>query len=522
MEKVKCAWIAAGAWCVLFTAHPGRPENDASCFGPGETDPGNRIVVTRLEQPSQNRRATTRRATSRPARQPPARKPSRKQADHESFAPSISRDGRFVAFSSYASNLLPGKPDPYCDIFVYDRTGKTLELASVTPQGQRAKGNSRAPAISADGRHVVFISEAGNLAGDAPPMSAAVYVKDRETGAIRRLDGLGAPGDALPAISGSAGVVLMSAATGVLACDPATGKFECVSRPESSSGGDGRGGDALFPAASDDGQVIVFLGASKTLVAGDTNEYWDVFVVDRRTRAYECASRAPDGTASNGQNGPPSISSDGRFVAFWSTASNLVPGDENGEPDVFVHDRKAGSTRRIAVGVAHHPGGPTPRYRRFEDLGELGRLFVSIADDGRRVAFVSPVSTLSPDRKGRIGGVFLHDFETGKTERIGPVLDEEVYAAGPERRSRYLEETVPFRAVISGDGHFVAFDSKAEDAVKNKVGQLRDVFLYDAEARRTIRISERAKPAKSGDAKEATESKEGRDDKPDSGENPPI
>ena len=116
---------------------------------------------------------------------------------------------------------------------------------------------------------------------------------------------------------------------------------------------------------------------------GDTNEATDVFVRDRQTGATRRVSVGPGGVQGDSSSFTPSISADGRFVAFSSSASNLVPDDINGIPDVFVRDRQTGTTRRVSVG----PGGVQGNSSSFDP---------AISADGRFVAFISAASNLVP------------------------------------------------------------------------------------------------------------------------------
>jgi Tol biopolymer transport system component len=160
--------------------------------------------------------------------------PNGVQGNSYSFSPALSADGRFVAFESEASNLVPGDTNGERDVFVHDRQAGTTERVSVRRDGVQVRGSSYRPALSADGRFVAFVSRV------------------------------------------------------------------------------------------------------HTLVPGDTNNKADVFVRDRRTGTTERVSVGPNGVQGNGRSDFPTLSADGRFVAFESEASNLGPGDTNDAGDVFV------------------------------------------------------------------------------------------------------------------------------------------------------------------------------------------
>jgi murein DD-endopeptidase MepM/ murein hydrolase activator NlpD len=220
--------------------------------------------------------------------------------DSDSRRVSSSADGRYVAFSSSASNLVHGDTNGYPDIFVHDRqTGETARV-SVASDGTQGNGWPGQPSISADGRYVAFSSSANNLVPGDKNDRQDVFVHDRQTGQTMRVS-------------------------------------------VSSDGKEGNGASEE-PAISADGRYVAFMSAARNLVPGDSNGTWDVFVHDRQTGQTTRVSVAGDGAQANRYSSEPSISADGRYVAFCSEASNLVPGDTNDAGDVFVHDRGGGGS----------------------------------------------------------------------------------------------------------------------------------------------------------------------------------
>ena len=213
------------------------------------------------------------------------------QANNSSVDPRMSADGRFVAFQSGATNLVAGDTNGNGDIFVHDRqTGQTTRV-SVTSSGAQAGGNSIGPEISADGRFVAFASGSFLVAGDTTS-NYDMLVHDRQTGQTTRVS--------------------------------------------VASDGTQADRDSVGPSLSADGRFVAFLSPATNLVAGDTNAVSDVFVHDRHTGQTTRVSVAGDGAQANGENNPPALSADGRFVSFTSAASNLVGDDTNGTFDVFV------------------------------------------------------------------------------------------------------------------------------------------------------------------------------------------
>ena len=277
------------------------------------------------------------------------------QGNADSLNPSISPDGRYVAFMSDASNLVPGDTNGVSDIFVRDRRRGTTERVNLGVAGLQANLFSDKPSISADGRYVAFMSMASNLVPGDTNAAADVFVRDRQTGTIERVSESsgGAQGDggsAEASISRDGRYVAFSTkatnlvppnTTGidnVLLHDRQTGMTVGVSVDP---GGKLVGG--AQPSISADGRYVVFVSYNYTgtLGSGGTSGFYDIFVRDRLNGVTDRASTTTGGVLENGNSGAPSISTDGRYVAFSSYATNLVRGDTNTYGDVFIHDRNA-------------------------------------------------------------------------------------------------------------------------------------------------------------------------------------
>jgi Tol biopolymer transport system component len=333
-----------------------------------------------------------------------------------SYAPAISADGRFVAFQSDASNLVAGDTNDSPDIFVHDfRTGQTTRV-SVDSNGAQANGGSLGPSISADGRFVAFWSSARNLVRGDSNGSGDVFVHDMCSGSTTRVDvgSLGnetnnASGDA-PAISADGRYVAFDShasnlvlgdtngAADIFVHDLRSGTTTRVS--VDSSGVQAGGGGSYFPSISADGRFVAFQSYAYTLVPGDTNDATDVFVHDRRTGVTKRISVDSAGAEGNGSSVRPSISADGRYVAFISFASNLVPGDTNEVNDVFVHDLRTGVTTRASVG-----------FSGVQANGDSFGSAPSISADGRRVAFGSGATNLVAGDTNGVSDTFVRDLD---------------------------------------------------------------------------------------------------------------
>jgi cysteine-rich repeat protein len=216
------------------------------------------------------------------------------QGNFHSFQPSLNQDGTLVAFASEASNLVPADIAEWIDIFVRDRQAGTTTRVSVDSQGKESNSPSFAPAISADGRYVAYQSFATNLVSGDSNAAGDIFVHDRQTGAVERVsvDSAGAQG---------------------------IGVFF--------------GADA--PSISGDGRFVGFQSVFANLVPSDTNGVQDVFVRDRLVGLTERVSVDSTGGQANAASTKPALSADGNFVAFESTANNLVTGDSNAAQDIF-------------------------------------------------------------------------------------------------------------------------------------------------------------------------------------------
>lgn len=324
---------------------------------------------------------------------------------------SISADGRFVAFGAAASNLVLGDTNGQDDCFVHDRLTGLTKRVSVSSMGLEGNRGSSLPSISADGRFVSFQSDASNLVSGDTNGYSDIFVHDCQTGVTKRVsvDSFGIQG------------------TGV------------------SNG---------LSSLSADGRCVAFASTSSNLVPVDTNSYTDIFIHDWQTGSTELVSVDSYGGQAYDWSANPSISADGRFVAFDTEAYNLVPGDTNGDADVFVHDRLTGLTKRVSV----------------DSLGLQGdedSCVPSLSADGRFVAFHSPASNLVPEDTNGAFDVFIHDCETGVTERVS------VDGLGVQGNEW------SYRSLISADGRMVAFESEATNLVLADTNNSWDIFVHD-------------------------------------------
>lgn len=394
-----------------------------------------------------------------------------RQANSYAYEPAVSGNGRYVAYFSDASNLVPGDTNGWNDVFVYDTMNRAVERVSVTSdEAQVARGGNQ-PAISDNGRYVAFASDdPGLVPGDTNGFSD-IFVRDRLAGTTTRVSVTSTGqeqsggGAAAAELSGDGRyVVYWSAASDLVAGDTnenmdvfrfdrLTGRTELVSVADDGQPGFGQSGYPGGPDISDDGRYVVFESDAANLVPDDGNgPALDVFLRDMVAGRTYLISRASDGTPGDVDSYWPSISSDGRFVAFNSDATNLVPADTNGEWDIFVRDRLAGLTTMVSVasnGVQGNDISYPP----------------DISGDGRYVTFFSIASNLVPADTNGTWDIFVHDRLSGVTVRAS------VSSTGTQSNN---SSQLPS---ISYDGHAVGYESDATNLVRPDHNRTTDAFL---------------------------------------------
>jgi Tol biopolymer transport system component len=321
--------------------------------------------------------------------------------------PVLSADGRFVAFHSAASNLVISDTNGVLDAFVFDRLTGTTERVSVSSAGGEGNGASDFPLLSADGRIVLFRSLASNLVVSDTNGVMDIFVRDRAGGETVRIslasDGSEANGPSdVAALSADGGIAAFSSFAGNLVAGDTNAQMDVFVRDLAaglttrasvdSAGQQALGGWSNFPHLSADGAVVAFASLAANLVAGDTNGEPDVFVHVRASGQTTRVNVSSAGAqALGGSSGDPQLSADAGLVAFTSVASNLIPGDTNGWEDVFVHDRLTGLTLRASVDAA---GGQA-------EGGWSGE--PALRPDGRELAFGSLAGNLVPgDTNGKL------------------------------------------------------------------------------------------------------------------------
>jgi len=356
----------------------------------------------------------------------------------DSDNPVISGNGRFVAFDSSATNLIPNDANNQCvatsgsnfncpDVFIKDLDSGVIKLVSNTAAGVQGNGGSVRPALSADGRFVAFVSAAGNLVADDTNGKADVFLKDMQTGAIVRVS---------------------------VAADGGQGDDE-----------------SMMASISADGRFVAFRSRAGNLVSNDGNGLEDVFLKDMQTGAITNVSTPADSAPGDGASGLNSlaVSGNGRFVVFESGATNLVSDDVNGKRDIFIKDTQSGATALVSAAASGAQGN--------EDSYQS----VAISADGRFVAFTSDASNLVPEDANAIVGktdIFLKDTQSGVIQLASTSTAGAAQAAGKS-------ESV----AISADGRFLAFDSDGANLVSGDTNKKTDIFFKDIKTGVTTRLS---------------------------------
>jgi Tol biopolymer transport system component len=344
--------------------------------------------------------------------------------NHESFAAAVSFDGRYVAFHSDADNLITGDGNGRTDVFVHDRGTWQITRVSVDGAGVEGNNNSQYPSISSDGRYVAFGSAASNLVGGDTNGKIDIFIHDRDTGLTTRVSVTSTGtqsngGSYFPSISGDARYVAFHSDASNLVTGDTNGVIDVfvhdrntgqTTRVSVDSAGVEGNLTSWYPSISADGRYVAFESYANNLVIDDTNFRWDIFVHDRNTGQTNRVSVDSGGIEGNKDSNNPSISADGRYVAFQSDADNLVTGDTNWSSDVFVHDRTTGQITRASVDSAGVEGNAPSEYP-------------SISSDGSYVAFATSASNLVPDDTNGRWDVFVHDRSTGQTTRASVSSD---------------------------------------------------------------------------------------------------
>lgn len=421
-----------------------------------------------------------------------------------SWRPAISADGNLIAFDSTATNLAPGAGSGQDNVYLRSRSGAATELISATGSGSEPNGPSSQPDLSGDGRYVAFHTAATNLVPGG--IAAGIVVVDRVAHTITPVSVAGKKGadGQDPSISDDGRYVAFESTNPDLASGGSGGKSgggstggvaiagtiasfiyvrDLVKQKTQLVSVDSAGktaGASFDPVISADGRYVAF-DTGAPLVADDTNGASDVYVHDLQAGSTVRVSVDGSGGQGPGNYHTPSISSDGRYVAF-DAATPLTADDTNSKQDVYVHDLLTGQTTRVSVDSA---GNQADDHSDGFSLGSVqdGGLEAAgpqISSDGRYVAFESAASNLVAGdtnsctvpnvtdfpTPGQCPDVFLHDLQTGSTTRVS------VDSTGAQADGASGDPAV------SADGSAIAFLSDATNLVPNDTNAATDVFVH--------------------------------------------
>lgn len=342
----------------------------------------------------------------------------------------ISRDGRWVVFESEAGNLVPHSQNPRSDVFVFEvATGRIVGISS--NWGVAANHQCYDPAISGDGRFVVFASSADNLVAHDTNQSSDIFLVDRDPDENGIFDE----------------------------------QFYAFERISVDANGNEAHGNSDSPCISDDGMRILFVSEADDLVPGDKNGVNDAFLFDRKSGTVRRVDVDTNGKEANNGCGLADLSADGNVAAFFSDSDNLVPPDVNGAPDVFVRDLGAGTTEIVSVASDGTRGNLQSWVYRH-----------CLSWDGTIVAFQSNSNNLGVDVNGH-SDVFVHDRSNGVTTLVS------VDSNGAQGNDDSGQPT------ISADGSRVTFATRADNFAAGDGNGTADLFLRDFATKTTSLLS---------------------------------
>lgn len=323
----------------------------------------------------------------------------------------LSGDGRFVVFTSNASNLVPGVSGGFSHVYVRDLWARRTQL--VDP----GNGNGWDGRISDDGRFVVFTSDASNLVPGTKPGLSHIYVRDLWSGRTMLMDtnNAGAPADQdsiEPQISPDGGAVTFMSAADNLGLPGAGHVFAIYERNLFQRGatlvstgmnGAAPNGLSYGPAIDASHRFVAFASLASNLVPSDTNGVSDIFVRDLARGTTVRVSTGPGGVQGDGIAVGATISADGRYVGFASHATNLAPGlPADHSSHSYVHDLATGATTLIDVNATG-------------TVGDAGSTWTGVSEDGRYAVFMSTADNLADTGKAGLWNAYLRDLRTGQT-----------------------------------------------------------------------------------------------------------
>ena len=415
--------------------------------------------------------------------------------------PVISANGRYIVFESYADNLVVNDTNFVKDIFIRDLIEDTTQRVSINSEGIEGNGNSEHPVISADGRYVAFESDANNLVANNTIFGTDIFVRDLVNNTIQQVnltnDGSQTGLSLEPSISGDGRYVAFTSYANNLVAEDNNNISDIfvrdlvnstTQRVSITDGNLESNNYSLNPSISGDGRYVAFESLADNLVAEDNNNTSDIFVRDLINGKTQRVSVNSEGIEGNFYSKNPSISDDGRYLVFESLSNNLVADDNNWSTDIFVRDLIDNTIQRVSVnseGIEGNGNSENP----------------TISPDGRYVTFLSIASNLVADDSNFAKDVFVRDLVAGTTERVN--------------LSENGSETSGFtdNPSISNGGRYIAFQSFAKDFIADDTDFSIDIFVRDRGDAFSIPNEEDNNPPEDNDPPE--------DNEPPEDNNPP-
>lgn len=343
--------------------------------------------------------------------------------NNNSYPRAMTPDARWILFHSDANNLVVGDTNNSQDVFLFNRILCDTTRISMAYDGTQANGNSVAGGISADGRFIVYASFASNIVPNDTNDRSDIFLYDRQAGTttLISLNQAGQQGNQ----------------------------------------------NSVSPIISDDGRYIAFSSQATNLIPTDTSHLDDVYLYDRQLNHLELISISLSGSGGNGGSSPSDVSTDGRYILFTSSASNLHSNDTSNDADIYLRDRQLNLTILVSVNNTGQKGNSYSRY-------------ASMSDDGRYIAFESSASNLVVPDTNALSDIFLRDLQTNQVTRINLRRDGSQSFSGA------------YNPVISNDGRYVVFSSEDRYLDPNGSNGWDDVFLYDRQTSqmRLVSLSE--------------------------------
>ncbi|KYC35002.1 hypothetical protein WA1_09695 [Scytonema hofmannii PCC 7110] len=337
-------------------------------------------------------------------------------------SPSISASGRYVAFESYASNLVQNDTNNFSDIFVYDTLTGSTERVSVSSQANQGNRGSSSPIISTDGRYVAFESYANNLVADDTNNFNDIFVYDTQTDTTRRVSvssqaNQGNGASFSPALSADGRYVVFDSFASNLVADDTNNTRDVfvydtqtdTTRRISVSSQANQGNDFSYnPVISADGRYVAFESYASNLVADDTNNFSDIFIYDTQTGTTRRISVDSQSNQGNNDSFSPALSADGRYVTFGSSASNLVAGGTNNTGDIFVYNIQTGTIKRVSVDSQQNQGNDFS----YNPV---------VSTDGQYIAFETYANNLVAGDTNNSRDIFVYRDDTIPTVSIAAI-----------------------------------------------------------------------------------------------------